>query len=109
MLQVGRKLGRQTRLKPITDGVDAVKRSQNGAGREVLGIDSSKAAVSEPTAVPQPELVERFEAGVIKEALRASGGSVKNCLEILKVPRKTFYDKVARFGIDLASFRDKSG
>lgn len=79
------------------------------ADRVVLGIDSSKAAVSEPTAVPLPELVERFEAGVIKEALRASGGSVKNCLEILKVPRKTFYDKVARFGIDLASFREKSG
>jgi two-component system C4-dicarboxylate transport response regulator DctD len=78
------------------------------ADRVVLGIESTKPSVSELATDPLPQLVERFESSLIKEALRASGGSVKQCLEILKVPRKTFYDKVARFGIDLMTYRDKS-
>jgi two-component system C4-dicarboxylate transport response regulator DctD len=77
------------------------------ADRVVLGIESTKPSIGELATDPLPQLVERFEASLIKEALRASGGKVKRCLEILKVPRKTFYDKVARFGIDLTAFRDK--
>ncbi|MFM8845118.1 MAG: helix-turn-helix domain-containing protein, partial [Gammaproteobacteria bacterium] len=49
--------------------------------------------------------VERFEASVIRDALRASGGSVKQALEVLKIPRKTFYDKITRHGITLDEFR----
>jgi two-component system C4-dicarboxylate transport response regulator DctD len=75
----------------------------------VLGIDSNRPAVNELASDPLPELVDRFESSLIKEALRASRGSVKQCLEILKVPRKTFYDKVTRHGIDLSEFRDKRG
>lgn len=79
------------------------------ADRIVLGIDSNRPAVNELASDPLPELVDRFESSLIKEALRASRGSVKQCLEILKVPRKTFYDKVTRHGIDLSEFRDKRG
>jgi two-component system C4-dicarboxylate transport response regulator DctD len=52
-----------------------------------------------------PIRIERFEAGLIRDALRSTRGDVKSCLEILRIPRKTFYDKVARHGIDLDSFR----
>ncbi|WP_308238441.1 hypothetical protein [Phenylobacterium sp. J367] len=33
------------------------------------------------------------------------GGDVRSALEALGIPRKTFYDKVARHGIDLHAFR----
>jgi two-component system C4-dicarboxylate transport response regulator DctD len=75
------------------------------ADRVVLGLERTAGSEAEITKEPLPDLVDRFEAGVIKEALRASGGSVKRCLEILRIPRKTFYDKVARYGIELESFR----
>jgi two-component system C4-dicarboxylate transport response regulator DctD len=76
------------------------------AERLILGISlevgASNSAV--PTD-PLPTRVERFEAGLIRDALRSTRGDVKSCLEILRIPRKTFYDKVARHGIDLNSFR----
>lgn len=75
------------------------------ADRVVLGIERSAAVTAELAAEPLPELVERFEASVIRDALRASGGSVKQALEVLKIPRKTFYDKITRHGITLDEFR----
>lgn len=75
------------------------------ADRVVLGIERSATPPAGYTADPLPELVERFEASLIRDALRSSGGSVKSALELLKIPRKTFYDKVARHRIDLDEFR----
>ena len=51
-----------------------------------------------------PQLVERYEAQVIREALAESGGDVQSTLDRLGLPRKTFYDKLARHGIDRLSF-----
>ena len=45
---------------------------------------------------------------IIRDALRSTRGDVKSCLEILRIPRKTFYDKVTRHGIDLDAFRRPS-
>jgi two-component system C4-dicarboxylate transport response regulator DctD len=75
----------------------------------VLGLEQRPNGSVDAAVEPLPELVERFEASVIKEALRASAGSVKACLEILQIPRKTFYDKVARYAIDLETFRGRAG
>jgi two-component system C4-dicarboxylate transport response regulator DctD len=79
------------------------------ADRVVLGLEQRPNGSVDAAVEPLPELVERFEASVIKEALRASAGSVKACLEILQIPRKTFYDKVARYAIDLETFRGRAG
>jgi two-component system C4-dicarboxylate transport response regulator DctD len=49
--------------------------------------------------------VERYEASLIRDALRATDGDVRATLAKLAIPRKTFYDKIARHGIDLDSFR----
>ncbi len=49
--------------------------------------------------------VAAFEAGVIRAALERASGRVPDVIVDLGLPRKTFYDKVARHGIDLASFR----
>jgi two-component system C4-dicarboxylate transport response regulator DctD len=79
------------------------------ADRVVLGLEQRPNGSVDAAVEPLPELVERFEASVIKEALRASAGSVKACLEILQIPRKTFYDKVARYAINLETFRGRAG
>ena len=65
-----------------------------------IGIDATAPIGSTPPD-PLPLRIERFEAGLIRDALRSTRGDVKSCLEILRIPRKTFYDKVARHGIDL--------
>ena len=81
------------------------------AERLVLGIGIDATAPigsTPPDPLPLPLRIERFEAGLIRDALRSTRGDVKSCLEILRIPRKTFYDKVARHGIDLDAFRRPS-
>lgn len=74
------------------------------AERLILGLEADPApGPAQPD--PLPTRIERFEAGLIRDALRSTRGDVKSCLEILRIPRKTFYDKVVRHGIDLDAFR----
>ncbi len=51
-----------------------------------------------------PQRMERYEAQLIREALAVSRGDVQRTIEALGIPRKTFYDKLSRHGIDRASF-----
>lgn len=76
------------------------------ADQVVLGLEKDIEPRDALIPDPLPDLVDKFEASLIKEALRKSAGSVKHALEILQIPRKTFYDKVARYGIDLARYRE---
>lgn len=77
------------------------------ADRIVLGLDAADPNdnAADQIREPLPDIVERFEASLIRDALRATGGNVKDCLGLLRIPRKTFYDKVARHHIDLDEFR----
>ena len=50
-------------------------------------------------------MVADYEAGLIREALRHAGGSASRAMTRLRLPRKTFYDKLARHGIKPADFR----
>lgn len=73
------------------------------AERVVLGFD---AASGEPVAqMPLPQRVEQFERGVLIDALTAAGGDVRTAIQALGIPRKTFYDKLVRHGINLGEFR----
>ena len=72
------------------------------AERVVLGVHGGT-----PLSAPQPagagslpERVERFEAQLIRDALAINHGDIKSTLEALGIPRKTFYDKLQRHGID---------
>ncbi|NJC05725.1 two-component system C4-dicarboxylate transport response regulator DctD [Sphingomonas kaistensis] len=49
--------------------------------------------------------VALYEAALIKEALQQSGGRVGDAIKRLGLPRKTFYDKATRLGIDIDGFR----
>lgn len=79
---------------------------ENFAQAIVLGINHPEDA-SNFVETSLPERVERFEASTIMSALRQSSGDVKTTLELLKIPRKTFYDKVSRHKIDLKKYRMK--
>ena len=78
------------------------------AQRVALGLADPAAVGGAAEPPPLPERVATYEAHVIEEALSASGGDVRAALEILRIPRKTFYDKVERHGIDLARHRRRS-
>ena len=59
-----------------------------------------------PAAAPTlSEQVERFECGLIREELIMAGGDVRVAAESLGVPRKTLYDKIARYGLAPTEFR----
>lgn len=76
------------------------------AERFVLGL--LKAEADEPDRTASPSLDERiaaFERELIISTFRAENGRVSGVLEILSIPRKTFYYKVKRLGIDLANLR----
>jgi two-component system C4-dicarboxylate transport response regulator DctD len=50
--------------------------------------------------------VNRFEASVIRAALRDHDGNLQRVLETLQLPRKTFYDKLKRHGILRADYNE---
>ncbi|QPC94303.1 sigma-54 dependent transcriptional regulator [Mesorhizobium sp. INR15] len=53
-----------------------------------------------------PEKVGRYEAQLIRDTLRHHAGDVRSAVDALGVPRKTFYDKLKRYGISPADFRN---
>ena len=73
------------------------------AERVVLGVLNTPApptSMAQDAAASLPDRMERFEAQLIREALQAHQGDIKATLESLGIPRKTFYDKLQRHGID---------
>ncbi|MFD1949881.1 sigma-54-dependent transcriptional regulator [Sphingomonas arantia] len=81
-----------------------VRELRNFAQRVVLGVDAPAPEAATPDAT-LPERVERFEAAILRTTLEQTAGDVRTALTLLGIPRKTFYDKVARHGIDLDSYR----
>ncbi|MFV0622598.1 sigma-54-dependent transcriptional regulator [Sphingomonas sp. ac-8] len=77
------------------------------ADRCLMGLDGS--SDTEPSADGTlPERVAAFERRVICDVLTETRGEVARAIEQLGLPRKTFYYKVQRHGIDLARFRRAS-
>jgi two-component system C4-dicarboxylate transport response regulator DctD len=77
------------------------------AERVALGLSGNRPAVqARADVVPSslPERLNTIEANLIREALEANRGDVRATLEMLGIPRKTFYDKLARHGIDRAAY-----
>jgi len=77
---------------------------RNFAYSEVLGLDTPVADAAEVPALP--ERVAQFEAHAIRDALASAGGDVAATLALLRIPRKTLYDKIARHGIDPKIYRN---
>ncbi|OYU73014.1 MAG: Fis family transcriptional regulator, partial [Alphaproteobacteria bacterium PA3] len=87
-----------------------VRELMNFAHQVALGLDTigSLQGSSGPnlaSTMSLKHMVADYEASLIEDALNRSSGSITKTLKLLDLPRKTFYDKVARLGIDLGRFK----
>lgn len=81
-----------------------VRELKNYAVTSVLGLaDAPGKRTDERIALN--ERLRRYEASVIEDALRSTGGNVTAAQALLMVPRKTLYEKMARLSIDVARYR----
>jgi two-component system C4-dicarboxylate transport response regulator DctD len=48
--------------------------------------------------------MEKYEADIIRRTLELNDGDVRRTIELLGIPRKTFYDKLQRHGIVRGDF-----
>ena len=70
----------------------------------VLGIaDFSQTDIDDTLGLAQQ--MAQVEKALIADALRKSNGRVAEAIKILKLPRKTFYDKLNKHGIRAEDFR----
>ncbi len=84
-----------------------VRELRNAADRFVLGLEEGVPAAAQPApsaSLSLAEQVDRFEKGVIENELARHKGSVKAAVEALNIPRKTFYDKLKRYGLSREDF-----
>lgn len=84
-----------------------VRELEKAAERLCLGIDGK---VPGATVSPEslPARVDAFEKAVIIDAVTAAGGEISVAIESLRIPRKTFYYRVNRLGIDLRALRHRA-
>lgn len=82
---------------------------QQFAERHVLGVEAGTGGVGEDAADEaglQARMAD-YEAALLRDALRLAQGNASLAMARLKLPRKTFYDKLARHGINPADFRSR--
>jgi two-component system C4-dicarboxylate transport response regulator DctD len=80
-----------------------VRELRNFAFEATLGTVAAGAGTERQGSLS--EQVAAFEAALIRDALARHRGNVQNAIRELGMPRKTFYDKLARYGISAAAFR----
>ena len=88
-----------------------VRELSHFAERIALGLDAEDAVSApapEQTLRSLPEQMELYEGQLIRQALAAHQGDVRATIRSLGIPRKTFYDKLQRHGIDRASYANGS-
>ncbi|MAO00566.1 MAG: sigma-54-dependent Fis family transcriptional regulator [Roseovarius sp.] len=72
------------------------------AMRLVMGVNEQPRA---DASLGLAEQVAQVEQSLLRTALRRAGGSASDAAQALKLPRKTFYDKLARYGIRPEDYR----
>jgi two-component system C4-dicarboxylate transport response regulator DctD len=90
-----------------------VRELSHFAERFILGIEPTTDPRSGESSnaddmLPLPLRVERYEAEIIRRTLESNSGDVRRTIEILGIPRKTFYDKLQRHGIIRGDFAKMS-
>lgn len=75
------------------------------AERAAAGLHDDPAGTEAETDLGLSARVEQFEAELIREALERHDGDVAQVGMVLKLPRKTLYDKLQRHGLRPAAFR----
>ncbi|HJW01652.1 MAG TPA: sigma-54 dependent transcriptional regulator [Azospira sp.] len=85
-----------------------VRELKNAAERFCLGLGHQRplAGDHEPH-LSLAQRVDQVERRYIEEALGQSAGNVAQAAELLQLPKKTLYDKLARFAIAAEDFRSR--
>lgn len=114
LLEAGERL--KLPAPPMTPAVRARLASHDWPGNlrelrqfaesHVMGLPTFDAVTDPGPDQGLADMVQDYEAGLIREALRLAGGHATRAMERLRLPRKTFYDKLTRHGIKPAEFRD---
>lgn len=84
-----------------------VRELKNYCERIVLGIDNSSLNINEPRKLDPISLSERvklYEKQEIMTCLKQHKGHVQSCCDELGLPRKTFYDKLARYELNRSDY-----
>ncbi|MBL1377006.1 sigma-54-dependent transcriptional regulator [Zobellella iuensis] len=63
----------------------------------------------DPSALGLSARVDHFEKTLIQAELARHGGSIKDTLESLQLPRKTLYDKMKKHGLDKNDYKAELG
>ncbi len=74
----------------------------------VLGLHSlidSGDGLGAPISTTLRDRLSAFEKAILEDALRQTGGSIPQAVRQLGLPRKTFYDKLAKHGLSARQFR----
>jgi two-component system, NtrC family, C4-dicarboxylate transport response regulator DctD len=86
-----------------------VRELRSFAANVALGLGDSDAPMrTVPVDAEQIGLkraIAEFEADMIRATLDRHGGDIAGTLTALQLPRKTFYDKLARYAIDPGAYR----
>jgi len=82
-----------------------VRELRNFAHRFALGIPDAPLTDPVIAGLSLPQRLAQFEATVIRDAMASVGGNIAEATELLGIPRKTLYDKLARHAINPLDFR----
>lgn len=111
LLTAADRLGRPPVTIPTADRQSLLAHNWPGNVRELRNV-ADRAALGLPALLTgQPvegglaAQVDAFERQLITTALRDSRGDVPAAADLLSVPKKTLYDKLKRFGIEIEAFR----
>lgn len=105
--QLGRQapeVGPAVRARLTThDWPGNVRELANYAKRILLGMEADD--VEQDAGLPLSRRVDHYEASVIRQVLERVKGDARSAMAALHLPRKTFYDKLNRHGIDIGDYR----
>lgn len=102
-------------LPEITDAVRArlvehdwpgnIRELSHYAQRFALGLEDEASNI-DSDAGGLVDRVARFEASILSNTLDATGGSITETMALLQIPRKTLYDKLKKYAIQPARYRN---
>jgi len=82
-----------------------VRELRHLAIRVVLDVEDDQASGIPVEITGLPARMDAYEKHLLREALTLCRGDVRNTTALLQLPRKTFYEKLRRHGIDIDAFR----
>ena len=77
------------------------------AERVSVGLGDGPDATPDPPGTGLVDRVGRYEADLIREALEEHSGDIAAVTSALRIPRKTLYDKMQRYGLKPSGFRER--